>query len=612
MSEEVGQLSTEVEHEFEHELEQGPGLAVVPGRAAHASTAVLQAKLRPGANPGHVVPRPRLHARLEESVDVPLTLVVAPAGSGKTSLLRCWAAETEVPVAWLTLDEEDRDPVRLWRGVFAALDALAPGAAAVAADLVDGPGGVPEAVGALLDELENRDREPAVLVIDDAHVVDDAWGSSLAGFVQHLPFWLHLIVAGRRTPELRVDRLRARGVLAEVQFPELRFTVDEATEMLARLVPDLDPETATRVIERAGGWAASIQLAALAARSAETQGRGYLPDHDDLARMEDYVWREVLAEERDDVVDVLVAITVVDDVETELATVLSGRADAAARLALAEQRGLFVARSETSGFVLHPLMRDVLRSGLGRTDPERVVRLHALAAGWFEVHGRTEQALDHWIAAERPRDALRLLAAQAFPLYDAGHEDTIVRIVGELPESVVPGDLDAMIEYAWAHLLVDRARFLDLVESLSRTTRDDLDVDPVRGARVQVLESIAATLRGHWADGGSLARSALQELGEAWWLDPIGRCAWNMVARDLALSERWDDAGHARRGIVRALGAVPDRRIALEGTRALAEALAGHPVDALRLATGARHATEASSASITRAPVRPSWRTASR
>jgi LuxR family maltose regulon positive regulatory protein len=168
----------------------------------------------------------------------------------------------------------------------------------------------------------------------------------------------------------------------------------------------------------------------------------------------------------------------------------------------------------------------------------------------------------------------------------------------------VLGELDVMVEYAWSHLLVDRHRFVDLVEGLARFTRDDLDVDPVRGAQVQVLESISATLRGHWANGGSLARSALQELGDAWWLDPIGQYAWNVVARDLALAERWDDAGHAPREVLRALGAVPERRVSLEGTRALAAALTGRPVDALRLAVGARHASEASSMTVARTEIR--------
>jgi LuxR family transcriptional regulator, maltose regulon positive regulatory protein len=139
---------------------------------------------------------------------------------------------------------------------------------------------------------------------------------------------------------------------------------------------------------------------------------------------------------------------------------------------------------------------------------------------------------------------------------------------------------------------------------MARLTRADLDIDPVRGARVEVLQSIAATLRGHWTDGGSLARSALQEFGDTWWLDQVGQFAWNIVARELALSERWDDARLESRAIVRALAVTPERRLPLEGTRTLGEALAGRPTDALRLAAGAWRACEAANLATVRNELR--------
>jgi LuxR family maltose regulon positive regulatory protein len=594
----VGALSLDIERA----AEPRNGLELVTAPARPASTAVFQAKLRPAVNPAYLLPRPRLHALLTESVEAPLTLVVAPAGSGKTSLLRCWSVETELPVAWLSLDDEDRDPVQLWRAVLAALEGVAPGCTTAVGDLLRRPARLLDAVCALLDDLEARDSDPQVLVIDDVHLVDEsAVDSSLAVFVQHLPAWLHVVMAGRRAPALPVHRMRARGLLGEVHFTELRFTIDEASELLAELAPSLDADVLAEVARRAGGWAASIQLAALAARSSEAQEQRYLPDHDDdLGYLEDYVWQEILANESDELVDVLTATAVVEQVDPELAQVLTSRPDACDLLTLAEERGLFVVRVEPSGFEMHPVVRNVLLAGLAKRSPYRLARLHALAAGWFEEHGRTVSALEHWLRADRPRDALRLLAAESLALYDGGDASTIRRIVDALPEDVASDGLDAMIEYAWSHLLVDRHRFFDLVGGLTRLIRDDLDVDPVRGARVEMLESIAATLRGHWADGGSLARSALQAFGEAWWLDPVGRYAWNVIARDIALSERWDDAAHEPREVIRALGLAPERRLALEGTRALAQALAGRPLDALRLAAGARDAPEVANLTVAR------------
>jgi LuxR family transcriptional regulator, maltose regulon positive regulatory protein len=584
------------------------GLTLLNEQSRAGRSAISQSKLRPAANPTYLVERPRLYTLLDQSTLAPLTLVVAPAGSGKTSLLRGWVAAAAVPHAWLSLDADDRDPVQLWRGLFAALEGIAPGCASAGADRLRRPGGLLPAVVAVLDDLEARSYEPKVLVVDDLHLVDDDpdVGASLALFVQHLPTWLHVVIASRREPSLPVHRLRARGELGEVRFPELRFAFDEAVAMLTRLVPDLEPHLASEVAARAGGWAASIQLAALAARSAQAQGSRFLPDQDgDRHYLEDYVWLEVLAPESDDLVDALLATSVVDRVDPGLARVLTGRTDATELLARAEERGLFVTRIELTGaFEMHGLVREVLLSVLARRWPGRLRQLHGWAAGWHEAHGQSVTALEHWLRAERPRDALRLLSAQVAALSDGGHESTVRRTIEAIPEGVASGDLEAMMEFTWCHLLVDRRRFGAMVDSLGR--RSDagaLSGGPLLVARLEVLQSIAATLRGHWADGASLARSALQELDDRWWLDPIGQFAWNAIARDIAFSERWDDATSEVRQVVRALGVAPDRRLALEGTRALAEVLAGRPVDALRLAAGVRKASEVSNLTILRTEV---------
>lgn len=580
------------------------GMALLAAQSRSARSAIFQSKLRPAVNPAYLVERPRLHALLDEAVAAPLTLVVAPAGSGKTSLLRSWAAGSSLPHAWLSLDETDRDPVQLWRGVLAALEGIAPGCAAGCVDLLRLPGGLADAVGALLDDLESREPGHAVLVLDDLQLVDEeeAAASSLALFVQHLPSWLHVVIASRRDPRLPVHRLRARGQLGEVHFAELRFSYAEATTMLARLVPSLDAELVDEVTARAGGWAASLQLAALAARSSHAQGDRYLPSHDsDRHFLEDYVWQEILASEPAEMVDVLLATSVVDRIDPGLAQILASRSDAVDQLARAEARGLFLTRIEPSGsFEMHALVREVLRSLVEKRSPERLARLHGWAAGWHEAHGQSVSALEHWLRAGRPRDALRLLAAEVAALSAGGHESTIVRTLAAIPDGVASGDVDATIELAWCQLAVDRRRFLEMVDYLGGWAREDAALDGTRAARLAVLESIAATLRGSWNEGGALARAALDTLGDAWWLDPLGRFAWSLVARDLALDERWDETSRSTRSAVAALTVTPEHRLPLDGIRALGDALAGRPVDALRIVAGARRACEVDNRAVLR------------
>jgi|GEM_PF-1599836 len=575
---------------------------------------VYQAKLRPAVSPDYLVPRPRLVALLDAAVRAPLTLVVAPAGSGKTSLLRDWAARTPLPHAWLSVDEYDRDPAQLWTGILAALEGIAPGCAEPVARLLRREGALLDAVGTLLDDLETRPYDARVLVVDDLQLVDDedAVTASLAVFVQHLPPWLRVVVSSRHTPRLPVDRLRARGTLSEVRFPELRFSDAEAAEMLSRLAPALPPDRVSEAARQADGWAASIQLAALAARSAEARAAPEAPGAPRQGGggryLEDYVWHEVLQGEPHDVVEVLLATAVVDRVAPGLAQALAGRADAPELLALAEERGLFAARIEPSGtYEMHALVREALVALLRERSPDRVADLHRRAARWFEDDGQPVVALEHLLSAGEHRDALRLLASCVSDLYDSGREATVRRVLAAVPESLVQADLTASIDLAWCRLFVDRAGFAQAVADLGARADGAAGPDPGEGAsptvqaRLDVLRSVAATVRGAWVDGARLARSALATIGDPWLLDPLVVHGWNLVAREVALSERWDDESAEVRKVAATISAAPERRVALEGTRALGDALAGHPIDALRLVAGARRASELSNITMLRA-----------
>jgi LuxR family transcriptional regulator, maltose regulon positive regulatory protein len=565
-------------------------------------TPILRARLHPPQIPDHYVRRSRLVELLDDDVArASLTLVVAPAGAGKTLTLAGWAAESSTATAWLSLDDSDRDAVQLWMSLTAALEALAPGCGPRTRGVLY-RGMVSEAVDRLVADLQAQDRPRAALVIEDLHLVDDddAVTASLTAFLPHLPPWLHVVISSRRQPKLPLNRMRGRGHLGEIHFSELRFSHEESKELLARLSPTMPEEARDAAADRADGWAASLQLAALTARSARAQaGLPVLRPGEDVL-VHDYVVHEVLASEKPDLVDGLLDMSVVDRVNSDLAAALTGRSDAGDLLTGAEERGLFVSRLDSRGwFEIHSLVRAALVAELGSRSEDRLAEQHVRAAQWLEQVGEVPLALEHLLLAGRPRQALRLLAATHDEMSDSGREAAIRRTIEAIPGEVATADLASLIEFAWCHRLVNRGRFVEIVDQATWwADRSPLD-EPTR-RRLTILQADAAFFSGSWTESGRLGREALSLLGDSWWRDNLGRYAWNMVARATAHSESWDDTSDELREAELALGRDPRIRASFEGTRALGEALAGRPTDALRVAAGVRGAVEVSNRTVLR------------
>jgi LuxR family maltose regulon positive regulatory protein len=539
---------------------------------------------------------------MDDLARAPLTVVVAPAGSGKTTLVTDWASTSAVRTVWLSLDAADRGGLAFWSAVLGALGAEVPGPCVGALELARRRAPLADVVAELLDDLGDVSSDPLVLVVDDFHLVDDddEVASSVAAFAEHLPAWLHVVLVSRREPGLPLDRLRARGQLGEIRFRELSFSMHEACAMLAALAPRLAPEELEAAAQHADGWAAGLQLAGLAARSAQARPTSSSPPMGDDSLVEHYVWHEVLANEPEELVELLLDVAVVDRLGPGLARALAGRDDAGDLVRRAEERGLFISRLGAGEWVaIHPLVRSSLVAHLSSRSPERLAQQHALAAAWLQDAGAIESAVGHWQRAGRPRDALRLLAGQVAGLYDTGRETVISRALESIPSEAAYEDLEAMIEYTWCHLLVSRTRFVELVAQ-SSWWAERTPLDSPAQARLRILQSIAALMTGELDRCGTLAHQAIEALGDEWWRDSLGRFGWNMVVRDVALSERWDDGLDEVREAELALSRDPNRRLAFEGTRALGEALAGRPLSALRSVAGMWQSTSLSNLVIFR------------
>jgi LuxR family transcriptional regulator, maltose regulon positive regulatory protein len=250
--------------------------------AARPERVLLATKLHiPRQRPGFLA-RPRLTQRLAEGMARELVLVCTPAGFGKTTLLADWARRDPRPVAWLSLDEGDNDPVRFWRHAAAAMDTVQPGVTELVAPLLGGlqAASFKSVAATLVNELAEGPDE-VVLVLDDYHLIQaPAVHESLGFLLEHLPASLRLVVASRADPPLSLPRLRARGQLAELRQHDLRFTLEEAAELLRSAVGAELPEAAVAALaERSEGWVAGLQLAALSLR-----GRGDIPEFVESSR----------------------------------------------------------------------------------------------------------------------------------------------------------------------------------------------------------------------------------------------------------------------------------------------------------------------------------------
>ena len=573
----------------------GQGATLVTNFACQAAAAVTE---------GHYIHRPRLLELVDDLAVAPLILVVAPAGTGKTYLLSDWAKRTRTLTAWLALDETDRDPAQFWFGVIAALEAVAPGCAGQSQALLRRPDGTTMAVASLLLELEAISGPDVVLIIDDLQLVDDdeTIAGSLAQFVQHLPTWLHVVLLSRRQSRLPLGRFRAHGQLGELGYAELRFSHEEAIELASRLLPSMPGDQMELVAHRADGWAACVQFAAIAARSEQAQRDRDLPGIKAEVQVLDYVLHEVLAGEDPDLVGALMEVSVVDRVGPSQAQALTGRADAVDLLLRAEERGLFVHRVGREGwFTLHSLVREALATELGRLSPARLAEQHLRAAQWFEAADELGSALEHYLVAGQTRAALRVLAASEAESYGTGRDTANRRAIAA--DTAVTTDLEALIDFAWCHLLVNRRQFLELVDQAKWWATTYEPDSPLR-PRLNMLAATAAVVNCDWGKSEGLARQALAALGDAWWRDPLGRFGWNLVTREVALSESWDETLEDVRQADLALKRDSRGRVAFEATHALGLALAGQAVDALRVSGGVHYAVEGADMSIPRVEIR--------
>jgi LuxR family maltose regulon positive regulatory protein len=450
-------------------------------------TALLEGKYRVPSRRPHAVARPRLDERLAAACRVPLTVLSAPAGFGKTTMLTEWLANVAVQppcVGWLSLDARDNDPVLFWTYLVTAIQTAVNDVGADALRLLTSPpSSVDSALAALLNDLDGLTNE-LILVLDDYHLIQapEVHGG-MAFLLEHQPARLHLVVATRVDPPLPLARTRARGQLLEVRAVDLRFTAEESAaylnEAMGLGLTDSDIEA---LDGRTEGWIAALQLAALSMQGRADVGAFIADFAGDDRYIVDYLVEEVLARQSTDVRRFLLETCVLDRLTGPLCDAITGRDDGRATLIALERANLFLVPldDKRQWYRYHHLFADVLRAHLVEECGDQIADLHRRAATWFAANGDPPQAVSHALAAGD-------LAAAA---------DLMERALPVVQRERREGELARWVEALPAEMLrVRPVLAIGLVGSLAQ--RSQFDSMP---GRLSAIEDVLRAKDGSWPE----------------------------------------------------------------------------------------------------------------
>lgn len=555
------------------------------------SVTLLKTKLHIPAPRAELVSRVSPGGKLDQILTHKLTLLSAPAGFGKTTLLAEWTNHqtrtrstndsTRVPqIAWFSLDESDNDSNRFWSYVTAALEPTHPDLAGRARELLQARE-VPSAETVLtwLVNTAAEWREPVVLVLDDYHIIHARpVHSSIRFFLEHLPANLHLVMTTRSDPPLPLAHWRARGQLLELRESDFRFTLDEAAAFFNQHMQlDLTASDIAALAARTEGWIAGLQLAALAlsglranqapdSTRVRDDTRSFIESFTGTNRyIISYLVEQVWNRQSAPIQNFMLQTSILARMNADLCNAVTERADAAETLEFLDANNLFLISLDDvqEWYRYHRLFADVLQNRLHKTEPALIQQLHLRASAWLAQNGLAGEAIEHALAAQDFERAGHLIEQEAESVDNRGEYNTIKRWLVALPDSVVQAHARLSFlrgaMFVTAHRLEEGEKYLNAAERA-------LAADPATPAKphlqtgIDVERIFIALTSGNLARTielaeGVLARLPAEELkyrGEAtmrlatayFWNDQLAPAAEKFNA-SLVLSQQAGDVNRA-------------------------------------------------------------------
>jgi len=431
------------------------------------------------------VPRPRLIEQLNSTQ--PLTLIAAPAGFGKTTLLSDWIPQSQHCVTWLSLDEDDNDPIRFWVYVVAALQKLRADLGQGALALLQSP--QPPPIASILSTLINEIlsfQENFSIVLDDYHLIKtQSIHEGLTFLLDHLPPQMHMILTTRADPPLPIARLRARNQLTELRAEDLRFTSDEAAVFLNEVMGlRLSGDDIVALESRTEGWIAGLQLAALSMQGRDDVTsfiRAFSGSHRHVLT---YLAEEVLEQRPKGTLNFLLSTSILDRLCGPLCDAVTGGNDGQAFLQKLEQANLFIVPLDNEGkwYRYHHLFADVLCARLQQTQPDLTPELHRRASAWYEQNGLNVEAIEYALRGKDWTRATKLIEANMENAQLRGELATVLRWLGALPDEAIHARPTLGLAHAWLLVVVDDFK---MAERRLATAEQALRSDPTMESATQ-------------------------------------------------------------------------------------------------------------------------------
>ena len=439
------------------------------------------------------VPRHRLDDALDAGAQVPLTIVVGAPGAGKSAALAAWlSARPDLASIWLSCDERDADPVTFWCALTSALGQRWPDHWLDAADMLDeSEPDLSDVAIAIVNGLAALG-EPVVIVIDDVQFASAA-EPSLTVFVECLPSTCRVILGSRTEPQLALHRLRAHGQLHEVRDHELRLTRAEVAALMVEFAVELTSAEVELLTTRTEGWTAGVQMAAVALRD-ESVPDLFLSDLAKTPRsITDFLGADVLERQPAEILDFLLATSILEQFDAEICAAVTERRDARALLQRVHDRHLFLIELGGDTYRYHHLFGDFVRQRLHWEDPDRERALHRRAAAYFTETGDIESAFGHLLDAGHEAEAFELLKSSLVGVYIQGDGRALHRLATKVGEAAT-GDPGRLADLALA--LAASAPAGQAAPWISRATKHAGDLSDTDRARLVVAQGLVGVQYG--------------------------------------------------------------------------------------------------------------------